>query len=137
MRRISLGLVVCVLAGPASAGLFGGNDAPGRIPVPARDFQASVVDDSGVKVALKRMSLDGEVYFFGALGKAQVTVPFEEVALARFEDGIDEDHTVAVVTTKSGDEVRLVLDADRPIFGHTSFGNYRIDVADVAELIFP
>ena len=104
--------------------------------MPARDFQASIQDESGVKTSLKRVSLDGEVYLFGELGKALVTIPFEKVALARFEDGADEDHRVAVVTTKSGEEVRLVLDADRPFFGRTTYGNYRIEVADISELVF-
>jgi len=118
---------------PAAAGLFGGTDAPRRIPVPARDFTAVVVDESSVSVTISRVTLDGEVFLFGALGKAQVTVPFEEVVSASFED-VDEDHTRVTIDTLSGEQVTVVMEADRPLFGRTTYGNYRIEVQDIEQL---
>jgi hypothetical protein len=59
--------LLSVLAAPAWAGLFG-TDAPGRIPIPARDFRARVEDRSGVVTELDRATFDGEVFVFGTVG---------------------------------------------------------------------
>ena len=133
MKRCVFTVLVLMLAMPAWAGLFGGNEAPRRIPVPARDFSAVVLDEAGVRTELDRVTLDGEVFLFGAHGKAQVAVPFEDIVSVRFED-IDEDHTAATITVKQGEPVTLELDADRPIFGKARFGNYRIEVQDMETL---
>ena len=134
MLRTLTMLWILLLLVPAQAGLFGGNDAPGRIPVPARDFSAVILDDAGVSVSVSRLTLDGEVFLFGELGKAQVTVPFEEVVVARFDEVDGQEHTRVVVQTRSGDEITVLMKSDRPVFGRTTFGNYRIEVADIATL---
>ena len=126
----SLPMALALLCAPAHAGLFG-NDAPGRIPIPAKEISATVEDEAGVQVQLTRFSFDGEVYFFGNLGKAQVTVPFDEVATARFDDTGDEDWVDVTVTTRAGDEVTIRVESDRPCYGKTHFGNYRIEAADL------
>lgn len=122
------------MAAPAAAGLFGGTDAPRRIPVPAREFSAQIEDTSGVRVPLTRVSFDGEVFVFGTLGKAQVTVAFEDIDEVRFQPTDDADWFTGIVKTRAGDEVRVLVEYDRPLFGRTSFGNYRIEVADVRVL---
>lgn len=134
MRHLFLALSL-LLATPASAGLFG-SDAPGRIPVPARDVSASVEDVDGVRTELTRFTFDGEVYFFGELGKAQVTVAFEDVDQVRFEATDDPDWRLAVVKLKAGDEVRLKVEHDRPLFGRAVFGNYKIEAEDVRVVEF-
>ena len=91
-------------------------------------------DKAGVRTSLTKFSFDGEVYLHGTLGKAQVTVAFEDIDEVRFEATDDEDWFAAVVKTKAGEEVRVLVDYDRPLFGRTSFGNYRIEVRDVRVL---
>ena len=132
--RTSLLSVLLLLAAPAVAGLFGGNDAPGRIPVPARDFSAVVEDRGGVRTELQRVSYDGEVYLFGTLGAAQVTVPFEEIDVVGFEPTDDPDTVTAVVRTIAGETVRIQVEADRPVYGKTHFGNFKIASSDVRQL---
>lgn len=125
-----------LLATPAQAGLFG-SDAPGRIPVPARVFEASVEDTAGTSVALTRVTFNGEVYLYGLLGKGQVTVHFEDITRVSFEPGPDADHRLATVQPREGDAVQLLVESDLPVYGKTSFGNYRIDVSDLRILTFP
>lgn len=122
-------------ASPAMAGLFG-SDAPGRIPVPARDIEAKVEDTSGVVTPLTKVTFDGEIYLFGNLGKAQVTVHFDDIDQVRFEAGPDDDWRTAVVKTKAGEEIRVQVEVDRPVFGRAHFGNYRIEVEDIAVIEF-
>lgn len=128
-------LLLLLLATPASAGLFG-SDAPRRIPVPARDISASVEDVDGVRTQLARFTFDGEVYLFGEVGRAQVTVAFEDIDQVVFEPTDDEDWRTAVVRLKAGDEVRLKVEHDRPLFGRAHYGNYRIEAEDVRVVEF-
>jgi hypothetical protein len=128
---VLLGLLV---AAPASAGLFG-SDAPARIPIPARVFHAEVEDVGGTALRIERLTFDGEVFLFGRIGLAQVTVPFEQIATVTFAAGPDADHKLAVISPIEGEEIRLVVEADQPIWGRTTFGNYKIEVSDVRRLI--
>lgn len=133
IRRPWLPALLLLLAAPASAGLFG-SDAPGRIPVPARPFRAEVEDVGGVVLSIDRVTFDGEVFLYGRIGAAQVTVPFERVAEATFSAGADEDHRAVTVTDRDGGSISLVVESDLPIQGRTSFGNYRIEASDVRTL---
>lgn len=123
-------LLGLLAASPARAGLFG-NDAPGRIPVPAREFHARVEDRAGVVTELDHVTFDGEVYVFGTVGLAQVTVPFETIRRLEIAPGPDDDHVIARVFTKAGETWEVVVDEDRPVYGRAAFGNYRIDVSRI------
>jgi hypothetical protein len=131
-RRLVLAAAAAALAlsTPALAGLFGGGP-PGRIPIPARVFRAEVEDRGGTVLQITKVTFDGEVYLFGTIGSAEVTVPFERFTDATFRDGPDDEHRTVVLTDVEGREVQLVVEADRPIHGATTFGNYRIEAADV------
>ncbi len=122
--------LLSVLAAPAWAGLFG-TDAPGRIPIPARDFRARVEDRSGVVTELDRATFDGEVFVFGTVGLAQVAVPFETVRRLDVGSAVDEDHVIVHVTTRDGAAVDVVVDEDRPWYGRAAFGNFRIEIGQV------
>lgn len=134
MRR-AWPLLLLLLAPPATAGLFG-SDAPGRIPVPARDVAVEVEDVGGTRAALTRFTFDGEVYLYGNLGHALVTVAFEDIARVMFEAGPDEETRTAVVETKAGEVVRVAVEDDKPLYGRTTYGNYRIEVRDVRAIAF-
>lgn len=123
-------LVVLCFATPASAGLFG-SDAPGRIPVPARIFTVEIEDTGGTSVRIERATFDGEVFVYGMVGLAQVTVPFERITALVIELGPDDDHRTAVIADPNGDIVRVVVEADRPVFGLAAFGNYKIETKDM------
>ncbi len=123
-------LVLLAAAAPARAGWFG-SDAPGRIPVPARPFQLRVEDRSGVVLEIERATFDGEVFLFGTVGLAQVTVPFEALGRVEIRPGPDADHAIAHVLTRSGATQDVVVEIDRPLFGRTTFGNYRIEIGEV------
>ena len=53
-----------------------------------------------------------------------------------FEAGPDEETRVAVVDTRAGEQVRVAIEDDKPLFGRTSYGNYRIEVRDVRSIAF-
>jgi hypothetical protein len=133
VKRLLL-LIAILIPGPAAAGLFG-SDAPGRIPVPARLFAADIEDVDGVTLHVGRLTFDGEVFLFGTVGRAQVTVPFEQVDQVEFRPTNDADFRIAVVRLRSGaPALELRVEADRPLFGLAVFGNYRLAVGDARRI---
>lgn len=138
-RRAAAVLVAAVLVAaalapaPAAAGLFG-PDAPARIPIPAHDHRARIEDRAGVVVDVARVTFDGEVFVYGAVGLAKVTVAFADARTFLVLPGPDADHVVVRATLRSGATQDLLVEADRPVYGHAAFGNYRLDVGDLRRL---
>ncbi len=143
MRNVPASILVLLLAvAVSSAGVswasgFGGSDAPpARIPVPARDFRATVEDQSGVRIVVSQISFDGEVFLFGRIGEGQATVPFEKIKDARFEPAPTAEHRIAFVTLTDGSTTRLQVAHDVPTYGKTSFGTYSIPVDKLRKIEF-
>lgn len=126
-------LLAVLLAAPAAAGIFGGGP-PTRIPKPSKPFVASVEDHGGVVTRIGSVSWDGEVYVSGRLGAADVAVPFESVAELRVVRGDEERRRIVVLQTRDEQEVRLVVDADVPVYGRTAYGNYRIEAREIRRM---
>lgn len=135
LRPVPLAVALCLgIATPAWAAWPFGGGAITRIPVPAREFSGELVDVGGTRVALSRLSLDGEVFVYGDLGRGQLSVPFEEVRSVAVGPAQDDEHRTLRVVTRAGAEVALVVEDDLPWFGRTPWGNYRIEVRDLAEV---
>lgn len=130
---LAVGLLGLGVGRVSHAGLFG-SSAPGRIPIPARVFAVTIEDVGGTQLRVDRVTFDGEVYLFGTVGKAQVTVPFETIASVTVGLGPDDDHRTASVVTADGATVDVVVEADRPFYGRTAFGNYKIEASDVRRI---
>ena len=140
MRRFVLAALVLLVApgaGVAWATGLGGTDAPTRIPVPAREFSATVEDRSGTIVDVRSATFDGEVFLFGMLGEAQVSVPFEKIKEIRFEPASTAGSLVAMAVLHAGDPVRVIVDNDVPCYGETAFGFYKIEVKSIRRITFP
>lgn len=130
-----MGVGVLALGGvTAWAGGVIGSDAPGRVPVPADEFTATIHDNAGVEITINRVTFNGEVFFYGVLGEAQVTIPFSKVASVRIEPSDSQNQVVLFATLKDGQSARILVDDDQPIYGVAPFGNYSIEVQKVRSL---
>lgn len=139
MSRTSRILVLAAVLGTPATALatgFGGGDAPSRIPVPARVFQATVDDVAGATVKVDRVTFDGEVFVYGKLGEGHAAVPFEKITELRVEPASDEGHRIVFAKLTDGTSVRITVERDLPCYGQTSFGNYRIDVEKISKVTF-
>ena len=132
--RFLLAALALTVSVPVAANLVGGDAGPSRIPIPARDFQAVVEDRTGTVVEVDRITYNGEVYVYGKLGVAQVSVQFDDIATVRFEPNEEDGKVVAFVTTTDGQNVRLLVDDDTPCYGQTTFGYYQIEAQDIRKI---
>ena len=128
-------LVALTLPALAMATGFGGNDAPSRIPVPARVFSATLEDNSGSIVKLNKFTLGGEVFLYGKVGEGQVAVHFEKLVEIRIEPTEQDKKRVAFAHLKDGESIRVIVDDDVPAYGVTNYGNYRIDLRNVRKIV--
>jgi hypothetical protein len=134
-RALLAFLLLLAAAGPVAwAAGFGSDSPPSRIPTPARDFRMVVEDHGGTVIEVTKASFNGEVFLYGTLGSAQVTVPFENITTVVFERAEAEDERIAVVTDPKGEQLRITVEDDVPCYGRTAFGNLRIDVGDLRRL---
>lgn len=113
---------------------FGGDSPPARIPVPAKVYTATVEDRGGTQLTVSRVSYNGEIFLYGNFGAAQVTVPFDSIREAVFEDGGGDGKRTAVVTANDGQTLKIVVDDDILCYGRTEFGNYQIEVRDLRRI---
>ncbi len=128
--------------GIALANGMGGDSPPARIPIPAKVFAATFEDKTGVIVKASRVTFNGEVFVYGTLGEAQVTVPFEKIDHVRFTPAAATEKVTATAVLKAGPgaeqaEVSLILPDDSPWYGETTFGNYQIEVRQLKRISFP
>lgn len=139
-RAATIALLFGLLgAGAALANGFaglGGDAPPARIPVPAKDFSATLHDQAGTVVSVSKATFDGEVFLFGSLGEGQATVPFERIRDVRIEPSDTSGKVVAFVTLRDGNTVSVVVEGETPCYGATAFGNYRIPVEKLRKIEF-
>lgn len=138
MRRpgLLLGTLILLLPPLAWATGFGGDAPPSRIPIPARDFSARVVDNGGTEMVVDRVSYNGEVFLYGNIGAAQVTIPFEKITTVTFGPHEKEDTRTATATMKDGQSITVLVDDDILCYGKTKFGNYSIEVEELRTITF-
>lgn len=129
--------LTAVLTGPVLAnGVMGGDSPPTRIPIPASHHKVLVEDIGGVSTRVSNASFDGQVFLYGRVGEADVSVPFEKIREVRFEKGSSASKVLAYVILRSEERVRVELDEEVPCYGETSFGLYRIPVEKIRRIEF-
>lgn len=129
-------LLACLFAMPALATGFGSDAPPSRIPIPARDYKVTVEDHGGTVLEVDRVTFNGEVFLYGSIGAAQVTVPFDKILRVEFVADPKDDHRKATAWTKDGQSISMLVDDDLPCYGRTKFGNYSIEVEDIRRITF-
>ncbi|MFZ5585604.1 MAG: hypothetical protein ACOZHQ_06725 [Thermodesulfobacteriota bacterium] len=127
--RLLLLLLLCPLV--MAMGL-GDSNAPTRIPEPQSDYRGLVVDQEGTRVDLTQLAVDGQTFVLGGLGQGQAAVPFDKVRLVElFNQG---GALKARVSLDQGAPVELAVDGNLKLTGRTSFGNFRIPLAEVRSI---
>jgi hypothetical protein len=119
---------------PLTVGM-GGKPGP-EVPVPDRDFTATVIDDQDISTPLAQASWEGETFFKADRGKGVVTISFEKVRkIVRIGEPANATVDFKIVL-KDGQTVAVTFDGDVRLFGNTSYGTYRIFAKNIREVVF-
>ncbi|MCK4739369.1 MAG: hypothetical protein KAT46_05415 [Deltaproteobacteria bacterium] len=107
------------------------------LPEPDVNFHATLTDDQGVRTKCTKVSWEGATFISAKRGSAMVTIPFEKVRkFVYIIEGENHNEMEFRVTLRQGEVVAVTVDASTRLFGQTSFGNYRIPLRNVREVIF-
>jgi hypothetical protein len=111
---------------------MGPGEGPTRIPEPGANFRVRLTDQDGSRVELTYFAIDGQAFFMGAMGQGQIAAPLQNVkdVSIRQQDGVLKARLELI----KGDPVELKVKGSLEVTGKTSFGNYRIPLAEVSRI---
>jgi hypothetical protein len=117
-------LLLCVLG----MGALGGHDAT----TPTRDYRARVTDVDGAHVDLTRLTVGGDTWVEGDLGRGHLRVPFDRITRIELAaSGDDRDRLHATLTLRDGEPVAMLVRASTTFYGQMPSGAYQIRARDV------
>ena len=116
-------------------GDFGSEGVLTRIPEPSLSYRVRVTDTEMNAFEVVKASFDGHIYLTGTVGKARVSVPFDNITKVIFEP-LEGGKMLAVVTLRGGKQQHMQVSASTPCFGLADFGNVSIDLGDLRDATF-
>jgi hypothetical protein len=126
-RYFGLIILICFLTvGMGNMGERGVID----IPEPEKNHAATLVDQADVSMDLEKFSFEGQTYFIGKLGRAEISIDFDKIDSVLF---ILQDDQVKV-NLKDGKALEILVDKGKNCYGISSFGNVRIEVQDIKKV---
>ncbi|MBI4081407.1 MAG: hypothetical protein HY423_02225 [Candidatus Lambdaproteobacteria bacterium] len=142
MSRARGGVVAAALVLAAavwSLGLGDSGSGAKTIPIPEKNYTATVTDLKGNIIEAERFSWDGHVYFKAQYGNATITLPFTKVkslkVLADAKTALPEQ-VLARVTLQVGETIDVAMDRTSKAYGDTRYGSYEIFLKDLSEITF-
>ena len=128
-RYFGLVILICFLTvGMGNMGERGVID----IPEPEKNYTATLVDQADVSMDLEKFSFEGQTYFIGKLGRAEISIDFDKIDSVLFI--LQDDHVKAKVNLKDGKALEILVDKGKNCYGISSFGNVRIEVQDIKKV---
>ena len=107
---------------------------PVNIPIPARNYNVTLIDTENVKTRLTSFSVGGLIFFTGRVGKGQVALPFAKMRSIEFRQ--KGGRVQATASLKKGGTVVMSVSRDTTVSGKVPYGNFRISLGDVRRVVF-
>lgn len=126
------GLVLMICFFTLGMGNMEGDDVV-NIPEPEKNYSVTLVDQSDVSIDLEKFSCDGMTYFIGNFGKTELSVDYDRLTSVFFL--WHDENIKAKLHLKDGKVIELVVDGKKPCYGVSSFGNCRIKMQDIKNIV--
>lgn len=132
MKRFYMIFIALLIPLLMGMGTTNGAGKPGKIPIPAKKFQAVVMDQLDVVTEIHDVSIEGETFLEGKKGEGTFTVTFENLQSIHFL--MNEGKLTGQVKLHDGSMVMLVLSKNKKVFGRTSYGTFQISLGDMKKM---
>lgn len=119
---------------PVLLGMGQGPAAPDKIPVPAKKFAATFVDQMDMVTECNDVSIDGGTFLEGKRGGGNLTISFDLIDNVTM--AMNANRLTGSVKFRDGNSVELVLKKDQNAYGQTKYGTFQIKLADLKKIIF-
>jgi len=113
---------------------MGGNNVSHKIPVPDRNFSATITDSQGVTTKVSQITFDGKTYLPGQRGNTNVTIPFEKISSVQVGKVGEDKKVSTVITLKAGGNLNITVDGKIPCYGSADFGNVQVEFKDIRKV---
>ena len=102
------------------------------IPEPEKNYAVTLVDQTDVSMDLEKFSFEGQTYFIGKLGRAEISIDFGKIDSVLLI--LQDDHVKAKVNLKDGKALEILVDKGKNCYGISSFANVRIEAQDIKKI---
>jgi len=106
-----------------------------RAPRVEKNFAVVVTDTSNNKIEGDKFSWEGRIHLDGALGMAQVVIPFDKIKELTVSEKKDRKVRVTV-HLKDGSETIVEVDADARCYGDAGFGSFMLTMGEIRSVSF-
>jgi len=126
-----LGLVVLICFLTVGMGNMGEGGVI-NIPEPEKNYAVTLVDQTDVSMDLEKFSFEGQTYFIGKLGRAEISIDFDKIDTVLII--LQDDHVKAKIKLKDGKTLEILADKSKYCYGISSFANVRIELQDIKKI---
>jgi len=128
------GLILMILCLPLLLGMGSQGGMPAdKIPVPAKKFTATFVDQMDVTTQCIDVSIEGGTALQGKIGDGTYTVAFENIREIVFRQ--HEEKLYGQIRMSDGSSLELIVVKDKKAYGRTKFGTFHIRLIDLKKMI--
>jgi hypothetical protein len=131
-RNLIFLLMILCLPLMLGMGSQGGTPAD-KIPVPAKKFKATFVDQADVATECTDVSIEGSTALQGRMGEGTHTVPFENIQEVVFRQHAEKLY--GQVKMRDGSSIELIIGKDKRVYGQTKFSTFQIRINDLKKII--
>jgi hypothetical protein len=136
MKKLQTLFAVLLMFVPVLMGMGSpfGQSSPEKIPVPAKKFAVTFVDQMDVVTECTDASIEGGTFIEGKRGDGNNTISFDLIDnISLF---LNADTLTGVVKLRDGNVVELTVKKDQKVYGHNRYGTFQIRLADLKKIIF-
>lgn len=137
MRRLLLLVLLCAF--PLVLGMGSGDvSSTGEMPKATKNYNVTIVDDTGAKTDASNFTCEGKLYFEGKKGAGKVSVSFDKVRELAVEKkaGVKGERAVVNASLADGGSFQFEMECRDRCSGNTGFGSFSIDMCDVKKITF-
>ncbi len=106
--------------------------SPEKVPVPAKKFTATVIDQTDMITDLRDVSINGGTFLEGKRGEGTAAISFDNIYEVSFR--LDGEKLSGSIKLRDGNAVELMLDRNQRAYGHTKYGTFQIKLSDIKKI---
>jgi len=129
MKKIISVIILVTIPFLVGMGSMQGPSSPEKIPVPAKQYHATFVDQMDVTAECKEVSIEGAIYLEGKRGEGNYTISFDNIEQVLFR--VNADRLIGIVKLRAGGSTELILNKKHKAYGRTKYGTFQIKLIDL------
>jgi hypothetical protein len=103
-----------------------------KIPVPVKQYNATIVDQADVFTECTHISIEGATFLEGKRGEGNYTISFDNIEQVLFR--LNSERLTGTVKLYSGGTHELILNKNQRVYGRTTYGTFQIKLMDLKKL---